>query len=78
MCYNYYRKNKKRKEMIVMERKKHEYTILIKEILEKRVKVFAESEQDAYQIADELYDNEDVVLTPEDFTRMDMQIVDKK
>lgn len=49
-----------------MEKKK--YQVSIEEILRKTIYVEAENEDEAYQIADELYHDEKVVLTPDDFT----------
>ena len=48
-----------------MEKKK--YQVSIEEMLRKTIYVEAENEDEAYQIADELYNGEQVVLTPDDF-----------
>lgn len=61
-----------------MSEKKNEFTVEITELLKKQIKVYAETEQDAYQIADDLYTNQEVVLTADDFKGMDIEIVDKK
>ena len=48
-----------------MEKKK--YQISIEETLRKTIFVEAESEAEAYQMAEDLYNGEQVVLTPDDF-----------
>ena len=46
---------------------KRKYQISIEEILRKTIFVEAESEVEAYQMAEDLYNGEQVVLTPDDF-----------
>lgn len=46
---------------------KRKYQVSIEEILRKTIFVEAESEAEAYQIAEDLYNGEQVVLTPDDF-----------
>lgn len=46
---------------------KRKYQVSIEEILRKTIFINAESEEEAYKIADELYNNEQVVLMPDDF-----------
>lgn len=46
---------------------KRKYQISIEEILRKTIFVEAENEAEAYQIAEDLYNGEQVVLTPDDF-----------
>lgn len=46
---------------------KRKYQISIEEILRKIIFVEAESEAEAYQMAEDLYNGEQVVLTPDDF-----------
>lgn len=48
-----------------MEKKK--YQVSIEEMLRKTIFVEAESEAEAYQMAEDLYNGEQVVLTPDDF-----------
>ena len=46
---------------------KRKYQISIEETLRKTIFVEAESEAEAYQMAEDLYNGEQVVLTPDDF-----------
>lgn len=55
------------------EKEKKEYTICIREILETSVTVKAESVESAKSMAEELYYNEDIVLTEDDFSYREMK-----
>lgn len=46
---------------------KKQFQISIEETLRKTIFVEAESEAEAYQMAEDLYNGEQVVLTPDDF-----------
>lgn len=46
---------------------KRKYQVSIEEILRKTIFVEAESEAEAYQMAEDLYNGEQVVLTSDDF-----------
>lgn len=46
---------------------KRKYQISIEETLRKTIFVEAENEAEAYQMAEDLYNGEQVVLTPDDF-----------
>ena len=46
---------------------KRKYQVSIEEILRKTIFIEAESEAEAYQVAEDLYNGEQVVLTPDDF-----------
>lgn len=46
---------------------KRKYQISIEETLRKTIFIEAESEAEAYQMAEDLYNGEQVVLTPDDF-----------
>ena len=46
---------------------KKQFQISIEETLRKTIFVEAESEEEAYKIAEDLYGNEEEVLTPDDF-----------
>lgn len=46
---------------------KRKYQVSIEEILRKTIFVEAENEAEAYQMAEDLYNGEQVVLTPDDF-----------
>lgn len=46
---------------------KRKYQVSIEEILRKTIFVEAESEAEAYQMAEDSYNGEQVVLTPDDF-----------
>lgn len=48
------------------------YEVTIKETLAKTTEVFAESEDDALNQAQDLYDNCEIVLSADDFEGMDM------
>jgi hypothetical protein len=55
-----------------MEKKKYE--VYIEETLRKTIVVEAENEDEAFQIADELYHEEDVVLTADDFAEYNIYV----
>lgn len=46
---------------------KRKYQVSIEETLRKTIFVEAENEAEAYQMAEDLYNGEQVVLTPDDF-----------
>ena len=46
---------------------KRKYQISIEETLRKTIFINAENEEEAYKIAEDLYGNEEEVLTPDDF-----------
>ena len=53
---------------------KRKYQISIEETLRKTIFVEAESEAEAYQMAEDLYNGEQVVLTPDDFVEYGIYI----
>ena len=53
---------------------KRKYQVSIEEILRKTIFVDAESEAEAYQMAEDLYNGEQVVLTPDDFVEYGIYI----
>lgn len=53
---------------------KKKFQISIEETLRKTIFVNAENEAEAWDIADELYNEEKVVLTPEDFVEHNIYI----
>jgi hypothetical protein len=71
LCYNYYRK--KRGEC-VMER---EYQVEITETLQKIVTVKAESPNDAWKMVREMYSDEEIVLTSEDYIDTDICVLEE-
>ena len=50
--------------MIIMQRT---FQVSIEETLRKTIFINAENEEEAYKIAEDLYRNEEEVLTPDDF-----------
>lgn len=50
--------------MIIMQRT---FQVSIEETLRKTIFINAENEEEAYKIAEDLYKNEEEVLTPDDF-----------
>lgn len=53
---------------------KKKFQVSIEETLRKTIFVDAENEAEAWDIADELYNEEKVVLTPEDFVEYNVYI----
>ena len=53
---------------------KKKFQVSIEETLRKTIFVDAENEAEAWDIADELYNEEKVVLTPEDFVEYNVCI----
>lgn len=53
---------------------KKQFQISIEEILRKTIFVEAESEAEAYQMAEDLYKEEEVVLTPDNFVEYGIYI----
>lgn len=53
---------------------KKKFQVSIEETLRKTIFVNAENEAEAWDIADELYEEEKVVLTPEDFVEYNVYI----
>ena len=51
---------------------KKQFQISIEETLRKTIFVEAENEEEAYKIAEDLYGNEEEVLTPDDFAAYDI------
>lgn len=50
--------------MIIMQRT---FQVSIEETLRKTIFINAKNEEEAYKIAEDLYENEEEVLTPDDF-----------
>ena len=55
--------------MIIMQRT---FQVSIEETLRKTIFINAENEEEAYKIAEDLYKNEEEVLTPDDFVEYDI------
>lgn len=53
---------------------KRKYQVSIEETLRKTIFVEAENEAEAYQMAEDLYNGEQVVLTPDDFVEYGIYI----
>lgn len=53
---------------------KRKYQISIEETLRKTIFVEAENEAEAYQMAEDLYNGEQVVLTPDDFVEYSIYV----
>ena len=53
---------------------KRKYQVSIEEVLRKTIFVEAESEAEAYQMAEDLYNGEQVVLTPDDFVEYSIYV----
>lgn len=53
----------------------NEYTIEISEVLSKRIKVCAENEEEAVRLAEEKYDNEEIILDYKNFAGKNIQVV---
>lgn len=58
---------------MVMNMKK-QFQISIEEILRKTIFVEAENEAEAYQMAEDLYNGEQVVLIPDDFVEYNIYV----
>lgn len=55
--------------MIIMQRT---FQVSIEETLRKTIFINAENKEEAYKIAEDLYKNEEEVLTPDDFVAYDI------
>lgn len=53
---------------------KKQFQISIEETLRKTIFVEAENEAEAYQMAEDLYNGEQVVLTPDDFVEYNIYV----
>lgn len=53
---------------------KRKYQISIEETLRKTIFIEAENEAEAYQMAEDLYNGEQVVLTPDDFVEYNIYV----
>lgn len=53
---------------------KRKYEILIQEILQKVVEVYADSEDDAIEIVKEQYKNEEIVLDSDNFSDFEIKL----
>lgn len=64
--------DKKDEKMVSEDMELQEYTVTIREILERKVTVMAASFWDAENIVQEKYQNEEIVLTADDFLECDL------
>lgn len=57
---------------------KKKFTVEVTETLQRQVEVEADSEQEALQKVKDLYRDEEIVLTWEDFVENDFQVIKKE
>ena len=57
---------------------KKKFTVEVTETLQRQVEIEAENEQEALQKVKDLYRDEEIVLTWEDFVENDFQIIKKE
>ena len=57
---------------------KKKFTVEVTETLQRQVEIEAENEQEALQKVKDLYRDEEIVLTWEDFVENDFQIIRKE